>query len=187
MRLLFTCNDYEYVQFARAERWQSYNERSRKFIRRKYLPLHRIQVFSIFTSILNSIPILSDFSYGFHFLRPILDAFKSLTVDSPIGDIEDVASASCCRRKKDKHYRHVSITCTIPTITDEFNSVLHLNFGDSRVWHRVMSLQQLLDTLRSAKDEYILVAGNTAHGNLKSYSPFEEKRRTLQLYTLYFV
>lgn len=101
--------------------------------------------------------------------RPILDAFKSLTVDSSIGDIEDAASTSCCRSKKDKHYRHISITCSTNAvaapITGELNHTLHLTFCDSRVWHRVMNLQQLLDTLRSVNDDYILVSGNTAHGN----------------------
>lgn len=48
VRLLFTCNGYEYVQFTGAERRQSYDERCGEFIRWKYLPLHRIQVFSLF-------------------------------------------------------------------------------------------------------------------------------------------
>lgn len=95
--------------------------------------------------------------------RPILDAFKSLTIDSPVGDIEDAASTSCCRSKKTKRYRHTSISCGTTTL-GELCSTLHLTFCDSRVWYRVTSLQQLLDTLRTIKDEYMLVAGNTAHG-----------------------
>lgn len=98
--------------------------------------------------------------------RPILDAFKSLTIDSAIGDIEDAASTSCCRLKKPKHYRHTSISCGTMTL-GEVCSTLHLTFCDSRVWYRVTSLQQLLDTLKTIKDEYMLVAGNTAHGERK--------------------
>lgn len=95
--------------------------------------------------------------------RPILDAFKSLTIDSTIGDIEDVASTSCCRSKKSKHYRHTSISCGTTTL-GELHSTLHLTFCDSRVWYRVTSVHDLIDTLRTIKDEYMLVAGNTAHG-----------------------
>ena len=103
----------------------------------------------------------------FFLLRPILDAFKSLTVDAPIGDIEDVANTSCCRPKEDKHYRHISISCSTAAeiSADELNRTINLNFsGDSKDWHLVMSLQQLLEILRTVKDEYILVSGNTAHG-----------------------
>ena len=103
--------------------------------------------------------------------RPILDAFKSLTIDSPIGDIEDAASTSCCRLKKPKHYRHTSISCGTTSL-GEVCSTLHLTFCDSRVWYRVTSLQQLLDTLKTIKDEYMLVAGNTAHGERKMKNLF---------------
>lgn len=97
--------------------------------------------------------------------RPILDAFKSLTVDSPIGDIEDAASVLCCRSKKNHHYHHTSISCVTNVSEGQNNNPLHLTFSDSRVWHRVISLQHLLETLRSIKEDYMLVAGNTAHGN----------------------
>lgn len=95
--------------------------------------------------------------------RPILDAFKTLTIDKPIGDIEDAAATSCFRSKKLTRYRHIPISCDSKTLGELCNT-LHLTFCDSRVWHRVVTLQQLLDTVRTIKDEYMLVAGNTAHG-----------------------
>lgn len=101
--------------------------------------------------------------------RPILDAFKSLTIDAPIEDIEDIASKLCCTRRKIKsHYRHVSINSASNALSNEvLYDVLRLTFPDGRVWYRVENLQQLLEILDSSikNDPYILVSGNTAQGS----------------------
>lgn len=106
--------------------------------------------------------------------RPILDAFKSLTIDAPIDDIEDIASTSkiCCSRKKIKsYYRHVSMNSASNELINEellFDN-LRITFCDGRVWYRVESLQQLFEIFVGAikNDPYILVSGMTAHGNPK--------------------
>lgn len=104
--------------------------------------------------------------------RPILDAFKSLTIDAPIDDIEDSASVSCCSRRKktNTHYRHVSVSRThsVP-ISEDTGEVLRLPASDGKVWYRVENLHQLFSLLESTvqNDQYILVAGDTAHGEIK--------------------
>lgn len=102
--------------------------------------------------------------------RPILDAFKSLTIDAPIEDIEDSASKLCCsgRKRIKSHYRHVSISSASNALNNEIlYDILRITFRDGRVWYRVENLQQLLEILDGAikNDPYILVSGNTAQGN----------------------
>lgn len=101
--------------------------------------------------------------------RPILDAFKSLTIDAPIQDIEDSATKMCgSRRKINSHYRHISLSNPTDALNNEiFYDILRIPFHDGRVWYRVKTLQQLLEILhRAVKDDpYILVSGNTAQGN----------------------
>lgn len=98
--------------------------------------------------------------------RPILDAFKSLTIDAPTDDIEDTATHMCCSRKR-SYYRHVSMGSMADAFSnEEFRDILRIPFRDGRVWYRVENLQQLLEILDSAvkTEQYILVAGDTAHG-----------------------
>lgn len=99
--------------------------------------------------------------------RPILDAFKSLTIDAPIDDIEDGASVSCCgRRKTTARYRHVSVSRSSVPICEDTGDVLRLAAPDGKVWFRVENLHQLFSILESTvqNEQYILVAGDTAHG-----------------------
>lgn len=101
--------------------------------------------------------------------RSILDAFKSLTIDAPIDDIEDSGSVSCCGRKKrpNTHYRHVSVSRmnSVP-ISEDTGDVLRLASSNGKVWYRVENLHQLFSLLETTvqNDSYILVAGDTAHG-----------------------
>lgn len=109
--------------------------------------------------------------------RPILDAFKSLTIDALIENIEDVASKMCCSRRKIKsHYRHISINSASNAFNNEvLYDILRITFRDGKVWYRVENLQQLLEIFGSAikDDPYVLVSGNTAQGNLEeSRYPF---------------
>lgn len=102
--------------------------------------------------------------------RPILDAFKSLTIDTPIDDIEDEATTSCCRRRKQNaYYRHVSMNCGNSSIRifEESTEIIRLPFSDGKIWFRVENLQQLFYLLDATiqNDSYILVSGDTAHGN----------------------
>lgn len=105
--------------------------------------------------------------------RPILDAFKSLTIDAPIDDIED-ANVSCCgRRKATARYRHVSVSRTVSVpISEDTGDVLRLPASDGKIWYRVENLHQLFSILESTvqNDQYILVAGDTAHGTLEVFS-----------------
>lgn len=113
--------------------------------------------------------------------RPILDAFKSLTIDASIDDIEDSASVSCCsRRKSTTRYRHVSVSRLSMPICEDTGDVLRLASSDGKVWFRVENLHQLFSILESTiqNEQYILVAGNTAHGKFMIYNLF------LQQYTI---
>lgn len=43
---------------------------------------------------------------------------------------------------------------------------VHLSFNDDKEWHKVFDLTSLFDVLSKAGNRpYMLVAGNTAHGN----------------------
>lgn len=105
--------------------------------------------------------------------RPILDAFKSLAIDAPIDDIEN-DRVTCCRWKNSSgHYRHSSLSAIETALKSErFDAELVISFKDSRVWHRVESLQELFNTLvgRVKNEKYILIAGDTAHGTNKKTS-----------------
>jgi len=89
--------------------------------------------------------------------RPILDAMKSFAVDSNIaipaecGDIEDLKPRNC-----PKTGQACSGSCLPSTLVYE----------DGVQWHWPKSLSELFDALDKVKDseEFMLVAGNTAHG-----------------------
>lgn len=91
--------------------------------------------------------------------RPILDAMKSFAVDSNIQvptdcqDIEDLLQRKC-----PKSGELCAGSCQ-PKL--EF-----LKYNDASEWHWPKNLTQLYETLSklSPNEEYMLVAGNTAHG-----------------------
>jgi len=90
--------------------------------------------------------------------RPILDAMKSFAVDSNIGipaecaDIEDLKPRNC-----PKTGQACSGTCQQPST---------LVYEDGSQWHWPKNLTELFEALDKVKDseEFMLVAGNTAHG-----------------------
>ncbi|KAH8382926.1 hypothetical protein KR009_005851 [Drosophila setifemur] len=91
--------------------------------------------------------------------RPILDAMKSFAVDSNIqvppecADIEDLQARNCPK---------TGLACSgscHPTRTN-------LVYDDGSQWHWPKNLVELFEALDKVKDseEFMLVAGNTAHG-----------------------
>lgn len=99
--------------------------------------------------------------------RPILDAFKSLTTDSCSTDIEDLSLDLCqldgngsrCSMKgkcERKCHRNPSLS-------------LEICADDGKMWLRPANLSDLLKmlTTQTMKSEYMLVAGNTAHGKIQ--------------------
>ncbi|KAH8327482.1 hypothetical protein KR074_006691, partial [Drosophila pseudoananassae] len=91
--------------------------------------------------------------------RPILDAMKSFAVDSNIqvpkecADIEDLKPRNC-----PKTGLACSGTCD--------QSRTNLVYEDGSQWHWPKNLTDLFEALEKVKDseEFMLVAGNTAHG-----------------------
>lgn len=91
--------------------------------------------------------------------RPILDAMKSFATDSTIQipeecqDIEDLSTKKC-----PKSGQLCSGSCHKP--------LQSLLFDDGSEWHWPKNLTDLFDVLSkiNTSDEYMLVAGNTAHG-----------------------
>lgn len=101
--------------------------------------------------------------------RPILDAFKSFASDSEQAlldscnlsnmDIEEVASMKC-----PKSGEQCASTCLASRKPVE---PLKIDFIDGRQWYRVVDVQSILDIFVEIQAKpYMLVAGNTAHGNI---------------------
>ncbi|XP_050091459.1 xanthine dehydrogenase/oxidase-like [Anopheles aquasalis] len=91
--------------------------------------------------------------------RPILEAFRSFahdrtTTSAPVPDIEDLTLCPAMRGtvKGSNEQRDTTKRC--------------LAFCDGGKWFKVTSLGQALEVLESIKidEQYMLVAGNTAHG-----------------------
>lgn len=91
--------------------------------------------------------------------RPILDAMKSFAADSTIQvppecqDIEDLSKKTC-----PKTGQQCSGLCHKP--------LQALTYDDGSQWHWPKTLSDLFETLAKVApgEEYMLVAGNTAHG-----------------------
>lgn len=91
--------------------------------------------------------------------RPILDAMKSFAVDSNIqvpkecADIEDLKPRNCPR---------TGLACS--GTCDQSRTTLV--YDDGTQWHWPKNLTDLFEALDKVKDseEFMLVAGNTAHG-----------------------
>lgn len=93
--------------------------------------------------------------------RSILDAFKSFAIDEV--DIENANLTCCSFRTSTNHFRsHLSIE----TEMLEINDLLTFQSNDL-VWHRPLKIENLINILNGLKnnDTYILVGGNTGHGN----------------------
>ena len=97
--------------------------------------------------------------------RPILDAFKSLASDSCTADIEDLTLDLCHANKNQKCASEDR--CHRKCVSNTRNASLEIVADDGKVWLRPNSLSELLKifTTKTMKSEYMLVAGNTAHGN----------------------
>lgn len=97
--------------------------------------------------------------------RPILDAFKSLAMDScSETDIEDLTLDLCQLNQNGKR-------CSMEDQCDRKchqkpSMSLEIRADDGKMWLRPVDLSELLKmlTTQTIKSEYMLVAGNTAHG-----------------------
>lgn len=99
--------------------------------------------------------------------RPILDAFKSLTTDSCSTDIEDL-TLSMCHSNKNGRQCSIEGKCERKCHLKP-NISLEICADDGKMWLRPVDLSDLLKmlTTQTIKSEYMLVAGNTAHGKIQ--------------------
>lgn len=98
--------------------------------------------------------------------RPILDAFKSLATNSCIvDDIEDL-TLDTCKIKGDGKCSSEKKFNKKCRFRSHFS--LEINVDDEPIWLKPANLHDLLKifTTKTLKSEYMLVAGNTAHGTL---------------------
>lgn len=109
--------------------------------------------------------------------RSILDAFKSFGIDAPkseeINDIEDLHickkdGSLCntnCRSNKDHDDWCVITKCDV--LNETYRDASMKVLKDSKIWYRVKEINDIFDILeKQGDDSYMLVAGNTAKGNL---------------------
>lgn len=111
--------------------------------------------------------------------RPILDAFKSLATNACSSDIEDLTLDLCHLNRKD------ASPCSFQEICkrncrfhhNNDNISLELIGNDGKMWLKPENLTELLKmlTTQTMKSEYMLVAGNTAHGMMKYFPLFTQK------------
>lgn len=101
--------------------------------------------------------------------RPILDAFKSLARDSCGGDIEDL-TLDLCQMNKDRKCSFAERKCHQRKCNIDRDISLEINADDGKMWLKPTNLSELLRilTTKTIKSEYMLVAGNTAHGKHSS-------------------
>lgn len=97
--------------------------------------------------------------------RPILDAFKSFAGDADqkltgmCRDIEDLEKG-CSRGRSD----NCSTKCSFISACEE-DQRIDMYFEDGREWHKVHSLQEIIDIFARIENKpYMLVAGNTGYG-----------------------
>ncbi|XP_035910085.1 xanthine dehydrogenase 1-like [Anopheles stephensi] len=98
--------------------------------------------------------------------RPILDAFKSLTVDADeklldaCQDIEDLTKRTCPKTGSPCAGKCVSAKDRIDP-----KRPVRMVFEDAREWHRVTQMSDIFAIFEQIGNKpYMLVAGNTAHG-----------------------
>lgn len=101
--------------------------------------------------------------------RPILDAFKSLASNACSTDIEDLTLDLCQLKQQNgsacSFQQICNRNCGAKRFTCE-NIALELVAHDGKIWLKPDNLADLLKmlTTHTMKAEYMLVAGNTAHG-----------------------
>lgn len=102
-------------------------------------------------------------SFGGHICRctgyrPILDAFKSLATDSCAKDIEDLMGDFC--KISNNNRKLCKKRCT-----QNENEVLEFS-DDAKMWIKAVNIPHLVDIFKTKTQnmDYMLVAGNTAHG-----------------------
>lgn len=104
--------------------------------------------------------------------RPILDAFKSLATNACSSDIEDLTLDMCRLNQKDASACSLQDVCkrNCHFHRNNVKSPLELVANDGKMWLKPENLTDLLKmlTTQTMKSEYMLVAGNTAHGMIYS-------------------
>lgn len=100
--------------------------------------------------------------------RPILDAFKSLATNACSSDIEDLTLDSCRLKQQDGSACSIQQICQRNCKHQQNNHDVSLELieSDGKKWLRPANLAELLKilTTQTMKSDYMLVAGNTAHG-----------------------
>lgn len=109
--------------------------------------------------------------------RPILDAFKSLSMDAPkevrrnplTGDIEDLplckkTGMSCAQTCSEGQIRKCFLPMLAKDLAGDSEPIASLLLGYE--WHKSVDLKGIFDVLATLPDDkrYMLVCGNTAHG-----------------------
>ncbi|KAF9801456.1 hypothetical protein SFRURICE_013236, partial [Spodoptera frugiperda] len=103
--------------------------------------------------------------------RPILDAFKSLAVDSSSSDdknIQDIEDLKICKKTGkscDEQHCGDNDWCIVKD-EDLLNSkMIQMKLKDGKFWYKATSIRNIFDILDDkGNDSYMLVAGNTARG-----------------------
>lgn len=102
--------------------------------------------------------------------RPILDAFKSLATNACSSDIEDLTLDLCRLNQKNGSACSFQQICKQNCNFQRHNDSISLELvaNDGKMWFRPENLADLLKmlTTQTMKSEYMLVAGNTAHGKI---------------------
>lgn len=94
--------------------------------------------------------------------RPILDAFKSLSVDADpkyklCADIEDFPTKKCPKTGNDCAGNCKSANGVPKSV--------NIKAPDGREWHKVSDVSEIMKIIENASGKkYMLLAGNTAHG-----------------------
>lgn len=101
--------------------------------------------------------------------RPILDAFKSLALDSELDDIEDLTLESCSTKERGESSCKVMKKCERKCGRSLHSKSREFSDDSDRKWFIVGTLSDLLRILaiETLHTEYMLVAGNTAHGRYR--------------------
>lgn len=113
--------------------------------------------------------------------RPILDAFKSFAMNNTaacIGDIEDLTLDGC--RISNEQRCAKDGMCKRICENGAANNALEIVDDDGKMWLFPANLAELMNILSTkvAQSEYMLVGGNTAHGN--------SSRQAMRLYWIFF-
>ncbi|XP_053677596.1 uncharacterized protein LOC128727682 [Anopheles nili] len=93
--------------------------------------------------------------------RPILDAFKSLASEASEIELPDIEELQICPKTNAVCSTHSPDATNLITAS----SPVHLVFSDDREWHKVYTIAEIFSIFdQIGPKQYMLVAGNTAHG-----------------------